>query len=78
MSDLSNKMKALLRIAGSVHKGGLHVSLDQIEKAKSEGATEREIHDTVLIAVDFCVLNRYADGLGTDAPQDREFYKNRA
>ncbi len=75
---LSAKMKALLKIAGSVQKGGLHVTLDQAEKAKSEGATEREIHDTVLIAAAFCMFNRYVDGLGTEAPQDREFYKNRA
>lgn len=77
-SDLSAKMKALLKIAGSVQKGGLHVSSDQIENAKNVGATDREIHDTVLIAAAFCMFNRYVDGLGTEAPQDREFYKNRA
>ena len=77
-ADLSDKMKTLLKIAGSVQKGGLHVSPDQIERAKSEGATEREIHDTVLIAAAFCMFNRYVDGLGTEAPLDREFYKNRA
>ena len=75
---LSAKMRALLKIAGSVQKGGLHVSSDQIERAKKEGASEREIHDTVLITAAFCMFNRYVDGLGTDAPQDREFYKSRA
>ncbi|WP_367397473.1 hypothetical protein [Chryseosolibacter indicus] len=37
-----------------------------------------EIHDTVLIAAAFCMFNRYVDGLGTWAPQDRTFYINRA
>lgn len=77
-ANLSTKMKALLKIAGSVQKGGLHVTFDQIDAAKNEGATDREIHDTVLIAAAFCMFNRYVDGLGTEAPLDREFYKNRA
>ena len=77
-SELSPKIKALLKIAGGVQKGGLHVSQDQIDQAKSEGASDRELHDTVLIAAAFCMFNRYVDGLGTDAPLNRDFYKNRA
>ncbi|MET0299885.1 MAG: peroxidase-related enzyme [Flavitalea sp.] len=77
-SDLSDKMKALLSIAGSVQKGGKHVSSIQIETAKSIGATDKEIHDTVLIAAAFCMFNRYVDGLGTWAPEDQSFYANRA
>src|SRR6187455_2076394 len=49
-TDLSDKLKALLSIAGSVQKGGKHVTTEQIEKARKLGATDREIHDTVLIA----------------------------
>jgi uncharacterized peroxidase-related enzyme len=75
---LSEKMKALLSIAGSVQKGGRSVTAVQIEKAKAQGATDREIHDTVLIAAAFCMFNRYVDGLGTWAPQDRQFYVDRA
>ena len=75
---ISDKMKALLSIAGSVQKGGKHVTIQQIEKGKSHGATDLEIHDTVLIAAAFCMFNRYVDGLGTWAPQDRMFYVNRA
>lgn len=76
-APLSDKLKALLRIAGSVQKGGKYVTFDQIEKAKSLGATDLEIHDTVLIAAAFCMFNRYVDGLGTSAPEDRMFYVNR-
>jgi uncharacterized peroxidase-related enzyme len=77
-APISNKLKALISIAGSVQKGGKHVTSQQIEKAKSLGATDLEIHDTVLIAAAFCMFNRYVDGLGTWAPQDRTFYVNRA
>lgn len=77
-ADLSSKIKALLTIAGSVQKGGKHVTPEQVEAAKNEGATDKEIHDTVLIAASFCMFNRYVDGLGTWAPHDRSFYINRA
>lgn len=74
---ISEKLKALLAIAGSVQKGGKHVTLAQIEKARERGATDREIHDTVLIAAAFCMYNRYVDGLATWAPQDRQIYIDR-
>jgi uncharacterized peroxidase-related enzyme len=74
---ISDKLKSLLAIAASVQKGGKQVTSSQIEKAKSFGATEMEIHDTVLIAAAFCMFNRYVDGLGTWAPQDRQIYIDR-
>jgi uncharacterized peroxidase-related enzyme len=77
-TELPPKMKALLSIASSVQQGGKSVTADQIEKAKSMGVSEREIHDTVLIAAAFCMFNRYVDGLATWSPQDRDFYINRA
>ena len=77
-TPISAKLKALLAIAGSVQKGGKHVTPAQIEKAKEEGATDKEIHDTVLIAAAFCMYNRYVDGLATWAPQDRQYYVDRA
>jgi uncharacterized peroxidase-related enzyme len=77
-APISDKLKSLLSIAGSVQKGGLFVSSEQIEKAKGLGATDREIHDTVLIAAAFCMFNRYVDGLNTWAPGDRQVYIDRA
>ena len=77
-SELSPKLKSLLAIAASVQKGGKHVSGEQISAAKANGVTEREIHDTVLIAAAFCMFNRYVDGLGTWAPRDPQFYIDRA
>jgi uncharacterized peroxidase-related enzyme len=77
-TPISEKLKSLLSIAGSVQKGGKQVTPEQIEKAKAVGATDREIHDTVLIAAAFCMFNRYVDGLNTWAPQDRQVYVDRA
>jgi uncharacterized peroxidase-related enzyme len=74
---LSDKLKALLAIAASVQKGGKNVTAEQVAKAKTQGATDMEIHDTVLIAAAFCMFNRYVDGLGTWAPEDRQMYVNR-
>jgi len=77
-APISNKLKSLLTIAGSVQKGGKMVTQDQIDAAKKQGATDREIHDTVLIAAAFCMFNRYVDGLNTWAPLDRQVYVDRA
>lgn len=77
-TPISDKLKSLLSIAGSVQKGGKNVTDEQIEAARKLGATDKEIHDTVLIAAAFCMFNRYVDGLNTWAPQDRELYVKRA
>lgn len=74
-SPVSDKMKALLTIAAQVQKSGKNVTTEAIQKAKNEGATDIEIHDTVLIAALFCLYNRYVDGLSTVTPTDPEFYK---
>ena len=77
-APISDKLKALLTIAGSVQKGGKYVTSEQVKHAKTFGATDKEIHDTVLIASAFCMFNRYVDGLNTWAPQDRQVYIDRA
>jgi uncharacterized peroxidase-related enzyme len=77
-SPVSEKMKALLTIARQVQQGGKHVTDTSILRAKEAGATDLEIHDTVLIAALFCLYNRYVDGLSTVAPTDPEFYKGLA
>ena len=74
-AHVSDKMKALLNIATLVQQSGKSVSKDAIELVKSAGATDLEIHDTVLIAALFCLYNRYVDGLATVAPGENEFYR---
>jgi uncharacterized peroxidase-related enzyme len=76
-ADISNKLKALLVIAAKVQKDGKNVTTQDIANARSEGATDLEIHDTVLIAAAFCMYNRYVDGLGTTQPRDEAMYRER-
>ena len=75
-APVSEKMKALLTIAAQVQEGGKYVTNDSIQKAKDEGATDIEIHDTVLIAALFCLYNRYVDGLAAVTPGDPAFYQS--
>ena len=77
-APVSEKMKALLTIARQVQQSGKAVTQGSIERAKAEGATDLEIHDTVLIAALFCLYNRYVDGLSTIAPTEPTFYKGLA
>lgn len=74
---ISDKLKALLVIAGQVQKGGKHVTSSSVADARAAGATDMEIHDTVLIAAAFCMYNRYVDGLGTTQPKDEAMYRER-
>jgi uncharacterized peroxidase-related enzyme len=74
-APVTKKMKALLTIASMVRESGKAVTKEAIDDAKAEGATDIEIHDTVLIAALFCLYNRYVDGLATLTPTDTEFYK---
>jgi uncharacterized peroxidase-related enzyme len=76
-ADISPKLKALLVIAGKVQQDGKLVTPADVEAARREGATDLEIHDTVLIAAAFCMYNRYVDGLGTDQPDDEALYRER-
>jgi uncharacterized peroxidase-related enzyme len=73
-APVSPKLKALLAIAGKVQKDGKLVTKADVDAARREGATDKEIHDTVLIAAAFCMYNRYVDGLGTWQPREKEMY----
>ncbi len=64
-AEISDKLKSLLSIAGKVQKGGKHVTSEDVARARQQGATDKEIHDTVLITAAFCMFNRYVDGLDT-------------
>ena len=74
-APITAKLKALLAIAGKVQRDGKLVTAEDVEAARSEGATDLEIHDTVLIAAAFCMYNRYVDGLGTWQPHDDSMYE---
>ncbi|MCK6690834.1 MAG: carboxymuconolactone decarboxylase family protein [Thermoanaerobaculia bacterium] len=74
-APLSEKMRTLLLIAGKVQHSGRAVTPEDADAARQAGATDLEIHDTVLIAALFCLYNRYVDGLATVAPSDPAFYE---
>jgi uncharacterized peroxidase-related enzyme len=73
-APISPKLKTLLTIAARVQESGRHVTAADVERARGEGATDREIHDTVLIAAAFSMFNRYVDGLATFTPTDDAAY----
>ena len=73
-AGISEKMKALLVIAGKVQQSGKHVSEDDVARARKHGAIDKEIHDAVLISAAFCMYNRYVDGLATWQPLERDAY----
>jgi uncharacterized peroxidase-related enzyme len=73
-APVSAKLKTLLAIAAAVRQSGLDVTAEQVADARAAGATDLEIHDTVLIAAAFCMFNRYVDGLATIALDDPAAY----
>jgi uncharacterized peroxidase-related enzyme len=72
---ISEKLRALLAVAAKVQAGGRSVTAEDIAKAREHGASDVEIHDTVLIAAAFCMYNRYVDGLATWTPTDPAVYE---
>jgi uncharacterized peroxidase-related enzyme len=71
---ISDKLRALLVIAGAVAEGGWAVKDEHVAAARAAGAQDRDIHDTVLVASAFCMYNRYVDGLATLTPHDPAAY----
>lgn len=71
---VSEKMKKLLAVAAQVQQSGKAVKPETVEAARQAGATDEEIHDTVLVAAAFCMYNRYVDGLGTNLPKSKDDY----
>ncbi len=77
-AQISEKLKSLLVIASLVQQSGKNVTADVINNAKNAGATDLEIHDTVLISALFCLYNRYVDGLATAMPEQPEYFQSLA
>jgi uncharacterized peroxidase-related enzyme len=73
-ANVSDKLKALLAIATQVQQSGKAVTKQSIDRAKQNGVSDVEIHDTVLIAALFCMYNRYVDGLATIMPSENSNY----
>ena len=76
-AGISSKLKSLLTIAEKITHDAKSVTSFDIGLAREQGATDVEIHDTVLIAAAFCMFNRYVDGLDTWQPRDEALYRER-
>jgi len=59
------KLRCLMCVAVSVQSLDRESLPKHIAYAKTLGATDEEIHDTVLVTAFFSMCNRYVDGLGT-------------
>ena len=77
-APVSKKMKHLLEVARRVQADARTVSPELVANAKAAGATDMELHDTVLIAGLFCLYNKYVDGLASVTPTDPAFYERLA
>ena len=77
-APISDKLKSLIQIAAKVQQSGKAVTAEDIENARRHDATDKDIHDTVLIAAAFCMMNRYVDGLAANTPTDLSTYPPRA
>lgn len=62
---LSMKMRHLLIVALHVQQLNRDCLPRAILEARNAGATDEEVHDTVLVTSFFSMCNRYVDGLGT-------------
>lgn len=74
-APVSDRMRALLAIAGKVQHSGKDVTTGDIDAARAAGADDEDIHDTVLVAAAFCMFNRYVDGLAATTPTDPAVYE---
>lgn len=68
-APIPEKLKALLCIAGKVQGDGKNLTDADIEGARKLGATDLEIHDTLLIASMFCMCS--GNGWRTDETSSR-------
>jgi uncharacterized peroxidase-related enzyme len=73
-APVSEKLKALLNIASLAQINGNRVTPEAILKARQSGASDQEIHDTVLLTGLFCLYNKYVDGLASVTPVEPSYY----
>ena len=73
MSGFTPKMRALLELSRALQGCVLGVQPAHVEKARAAGASDHDIHDTVLITAAFCMYNRYVEGLGTREAEESAY-----
>lgn len=73
-APVSERLHALLNIAALVQGDARNVDEFAIARAHEAGASDMDIHDTVLTAALFCFYNRYVDGLASDYPTSDTYF----
>lgn len=72
------KFQALQAIALTVRASARELGREDIERAKSAGATDGDVQLAVLIASAFSMYNRMVDGLRARTPEHERAYEARA
>lgn len=73
LGGFSQKVQALLGLARALQSCVLGVKPEHIAHARAAGASDQDIHDTVLITAAFCMYNRYVEGLGTREAAESDY-----
>jgi len=71
---LPAKLEALVALARSVARSCQGADPTLEAACRVAGASDRDLHDTVLVAGTFSLFNRYVDGLGAPEPDDPRAY----
>lgn len=75
---MSAKMRALTNIGRVVTADARGLTVEDIDVARTAGATDGDVQLTVLIAAAFSMYNRMVDGLRARTPADTDAYRERA
>jgi uncharacterized peroxidase-related enzyme len=75
---LDAKMQALLHIARVVGRDSLELTAEDVDRARSAGATDGDVQLAVLIASGFSMFNRMVDGFRAMTAPSVEAYRARA
>ena len=76
IGDVSAKLKVLLQLAEKVRQ--YEPIGEEIAKAKEEGVSDMDVHDAVLIASHFSMVNRYVDSLTGRVEMPKQAWAGRA
>ncbi|MFC8535854.1 carboxymuconolactone decarboxylase family protein [Streptomyces sp. NPDC057249] len=73
-APVSPRLRALLAVAAEVQAAARPVTAAAVAEAREAGASDTDLHDTVLIAASFCMFNRYVSCLDTALPESDDYY----
>lgn len=77
-AGLSDKLCGLLHIAWTVRGDARELTVDDVEAAKTAGATDADVQLAVLIAAGFSMYNRLVEGFRARTPPTTDVYRERA